>query len=83
MQLAKAAKGKERKAAQAELDKAQVRVQRYAERISSGPPAALPKVEVGCLEEVIAKMEMDSSGDWGNVMFVPAGSIGVPSVVPK
>jgi hypothetical protein len=40
--LAKAAKGKERKAAQAELDKAKAGVQRYAERISSCAHGAEP-----------------------------------------
>lgn len=34
-----------------------------------------PKVEVGSLEEVLANMEGDKKNSWGDVMFVPAGSI--------
>lgn len=35
-----------------------------------------PQVDVGCLEEVIVKMEADKKGEWGDVMFVPAGALG-------
>lgn len=31
-------------------------------------------MEVGCLEEVIGKMEADTDGEWGNVMFIPKGA---------
>lgn len=34
------------------------------------------QVEVGSLEEVIVRMEADSSGEWSSVMFVPAGQLG-------
>ena len=36
---------------------------------------AKPKVEVGSLEEVIVNMEMDEKGQWGDVMFIPPGSL--------
>ena len=32
-------------------------------------------MDVGSLEEVIAKMEADEKGEWGDVMFVPSNSI--------
>lgn len=32
------------------------------------------QVEVGSLEEVIGKMQADSSGEWASVMFIPAGA---------
>ena len=33
-------------------------------------------MQVGCLEEVLQKMlQAEGKGDWGSVMFVPAGSI--------
>lgn len=36
----------------------------------------LPRVDVGSLEEVIAKMEADKMGDiWGDVMFIPPGAL--------
>jgi hypothetical protein len=37
-----------------------------------------PRVEVGCLEEVLVRMEHDDKGEWGEVMFVPAGSLTQP-----
>lgn len=73
--MAKAPRGKERRAAQAELEQAKARVKRYTERSGQPPAKPPPKVEVGCLEEVIAKIEADVTGDWGNVMFIPAGSV--------
>ena len=76
-QLEAASKGKERRAAQAELDRAQARLAKYQERLGGGAGAAgegTPRVEVGCLEEVIGKMEADTDGEWGNVMFIPKGA---------
>lgn len=74
-----AAKGKERKAAQAEVDKAVAKVARYQERLSSVKSSeTLPKVEIGCLEEVISKMESDSEGEWSSVMFIPKGDMTKP-----
>lgn len=37
-------------------------------------------MKVGCLEEVILKLlEAKGEGEWGSVMFVPAGAISKPS----
>lgn len=42
--------------------------------------AALFDEQVGCLEEVLVKMaEADGKGEWGSVMFVPAGAISMPA----
>jgi hypothetical protein len=74
LQLEAAPKGKERKAAQAELDKAEARLSKYKGRLSAMHSSeTAPKVEVGCLEEVISRMEADVDGEWGSVMFIPAG----------
>lgn len=35
----------------------------------------LPRVDVGSLEEVIAKMEADEKGDFADVMFIAAGAL--------
>jgi len=43
----------------------------------------LPRVDVGSLEEVIVKMEGDKKGEWGDVMFVPAGSLVGPQQADK
>jgi hypothetical protein len=32
-------------------------------------------VDVGCLEEVIVKMEQDEKGEWADVLFIPPGSL--------
>ncbi|KAK9824436.1 hypothetical protein WJX72_010245 [[Myrmecia] bisecta] len=71
----------ERKAAQADVSKASARLEKYVKRIDElSIKTSKPKVEVGCLEEVISKMELDDdNGDWGTVMFVPPGTItGLP-----
>ena len=82
VQLEGASKGKERKAAQAELDKAQARLAKYQGRLSgAGAGEGTPRVEVGCLEEVIGKMEADTDGEWGNVMFIPKGARQIPSLL--
>lgn len=39
------------------------------------PPQKLPRVDVGCLEEVIVKMEQDEKGEWADVLFIPPGSL--------
>ena len=57
------------------MDAASSRLQKSDKHLSGVRNAALPKIEVGSLEEVITKMENDSSGDWNSVMFVPAGSV--------
>ncbi|EIE26430.1 hypothetical protein COCSUDRAFT_58968 [Coccomyxa subellipsoidea C-169] len=74
--LEAAPKGKDRKAAQAELDKAEARLSKYKGRLSAMHSSeTAPKVEVGCLEEVISRMEADADGEWGSVMFIPAGAL--------
>ncbi|CAL5227100.1 g10006 [Coccomyxa viridis] len=71
-----ASKGKQRKAAQAELDRAEARLAKYQHRISTGQHGdGLPKVEVGCLEEVLSRMAVDQDGSWGSVMFIPKGAL--------
>lgn len=65
----------ERQEAQIKVDAASSRLQKSDKHLSGVRNAALPKIEVGSLEEVITKMENDSSGDWNSVMFVPAGSV--------
>ncbi|CAD7703675.1 unnamed protein product [Ostreobium quekettii] len=37
-----------------------------------------PRVEVGSLEDVISRMECDTTGTWGNVTFVRSGIIADP-----
>ncbi len=78
-QLEAAPRGKERKAAQAELERASARLAKYRGRSlggggGNGGADGVPRVEVGCLEEVIGKMEADTSGEWGSVMFIPKGA---------
>jgi hypothetical protein len=75
MQLQTAPEGKEQKAAQAEVEKAEARLAKYNQRLSSALSSAesAPKVEVGCLEEVLSRMETDSDGEWSSVMFIPKG----------
>ncbi len=60
--------------AQAEVDKAQARLNKYSERLAEVKSDGLPKVEVGTLEEVLTKMENDTEGTWEEVMFVPPGA---------
>ena len=56
--------------AEAKQKKAEKRLRDMRARLSP------PKVEVGSLEDVLKRMEEDSSGDWSSVMFVPAGQLG-------
>ena len=65
----------ERKEAQGKVDAASSSMQKFSKQLEDVRKAALPKIEVGSLEEVITKMENDSTGDWNSVMFVPAGSV--------
>lgn len=37
----------------------------------------LPKVDLGSLEEVLGRMEVDLTGEWDDVFFVPAGTMSV------
>ena len=60
---------------QEKVDEAATRMQKASKQLEGVRKAAMPKVEVGSLEEVITKMENDTNGDWNAVMFVPAGSV--------
>ena len=76
LQLDAAPKGKERKAAQTLLETAEAKLSKYRSRLSAMHSSeTVPKVEVGCLEEVISRMEADADGEWGSVMFIPAGNL--------
>ena len=35
----------------------------------------LPRVDVGCLEEVLSRMEGDDKGEWSDVVFVPPAAV--------
>lgn len=59
--------------AQAEVNKAQDRLDKYSARLTQVKSDGLPKVEVGTLEEVLTKMESDTEGTWEEVMFIPPG----------
>ena len=41
-------------------------------------PQKLPRVDVGSLEEVLARMEADTRGEWADVVLVPAASVAAP-----
>jgi hypothetical protein len=57
------------------------RVEKYEQRLEElqreegGKKQQQPRVDVGSLEEVIAKMELDEKGEWGDVMFIPPGAL--------
>lgn len=78
LQLDAAPKGKERKSAQTLLERAEAKLSKYRSRLSAMHSSeTVPKVEVGCLEEVISRMEADADGEWGSVMFIPAGNLSI------
>ena len=80
----KEAKGKnERKAALGAVDKASEQVEKYKKKLEETSKIGRPKIEVGCLEEVITKMESDTKGDWSEVMFIPAGTLASPEPAGK
>lgn len=71
-----AAEGRLKKAAERKADAAFKRVQKYERQlVEATAKKSLPRVDVGCLEEVIVKMEADNKGEWGDVLFVPAGAL--------
>ncbi len=71
-----ATEGKARKAAEKKADAAAKRVEKYEKQLAEATAKkALPRVDVGCLEEVIVKMEADNKGEWGDVVFVPSGAL--------
>ena len=74
-QLESTDEDEERKEAQSKVDAASSQLQKFSKQLEVVRNAAIPKIEVGSLEEVITKMESDHSGDWNSVMFVPAGSV--------
>jgi hypothetical protein len=47
------------------------------------PPQKPPRVDVGCLEEVLASIEGDAKGEWSDVMFVPSGALGAGGAPPE
>ncbi|KAK9831849.1 hypothetical protein WJX81_001220 [Elliptochloris bilobata] len=73
-----AAEGKDRRAQQAEATEAALSLAKAEGRLRALRAEGLPKVEVGSLEEVIGKMQADSSGEWASVMFIPAGALAAP-----
>jgi len=52
------------------------------ERAAPSTPQKPPRVDVGCLEEVLASIEGDARGEWSDVMFVPAGALGAGGAPP-
>lgn len=75
-EVSTAAEGRAKRAAQKKADAAQRRVQKYEQQLAEATSKkSMPRVDVGCLEEVIVKMEADDKGEWSDVLFVPAGSL--------
>ena len=75
-ELSTASEGRAKKAAQKKKEAAQKRVEKYEHQLADATAKkTLPRVDVGCLEEVIVKMEADDKGEWGDVLFVPAGAL--------
>ncbi len=71
-QLAAAPKGK-KAALEAQVEAARdkaVSAARDLHRLEHGP-----MIEVGALEDVVVNMERDEDGVWGQVVFVPSGSL--------
>lgn len=65
-----------KKAAQKKVEAATKRLETYEKRLADATAKkAPPRVDVGSLEEVLAKMEADDKGEWGDVLFVPAGAL--------
>ena len=75
-EAAKAKEARAKKAAQKKVEGAQKRVSKYEQQLKEATAKkALPRVDVGSLEEVIVKMEADDKGEWSDVLFVPAGAL--------
>eukprot|EP00192_Tetraselmis_astigmatica_P010481 CAMPEP_0117667950 /NCGR_PEP_ID=MMETSP0804-20121206/11258_1 /TAXON_ID=1074897 /ORGANISM="Tetraselmis astigmatica, Strain CCMP880" /LENGTH=379 /DNA_ID=CAMNT_0005475747 /DNA_START=189 /DNA_END=1328 /DNA_ORIENTATION=- len=74
-ELENAADEKARRRAESKCNKASARATKAEAKLQELKLKSKPKVEVGSLEEVIANMEMDSKGQWGDVMFIPPGSL--------
>lgn len=73
LQVRKADGKKSKEKAQAEADKAQERLDKYSARMTD-LKVDLPEVQVGTLEELLYKMELDTEGNWDEVMFIPPGA---------
>lgn len=73
-EVAAAQDARTKKSAEKKADAAKKRLEKYEQRLTDATAKKkLPRVDVGCLEEVIVKMEVDEKGEWNDVMFVPAG----------
>ena len=76
VEISAAAEGRAKKAAQKKAEAAKRRVVKYEQQLADATAKkSMPRVDVGCLEEVITKMEADDKGEWSDVLFVPAGSL--------
>jgi glycosylphosphatidylinositol transamidase (GPIT) subunit GPI8 len=65
-----------KKTAQKKVEAATKRLETYEKRlVDATAKKAPPRVDIGSLEEVLAKMEADEKGEWGDVLFVPAGAL--------
>lgn len=73
MQVSEATDDSSRAKAEAQVDKAQARIEKYNERLTNVQNNPL-QIEVGSFEEVLTKMEKDKDGAWDDVMFVPPGA---------
>lgn len=65
---------KEKKQAKERADKALAGADKAREQAAKVEKASLPKIEVGCFEDVIAQMQKDTKGEWSTVMFIPPGA---------
>lgn len=72
--MSEAADDSSRAKAEAEVDRAQARIDKYNGRLADGKNSPPLQIEVGSLEEVLTKMEKDKEGSWDDVMFVPPGA---------
>jgi len=56
-------------------DKALAGSQKALERAAKVEAAGLPRIEVGCFEDLVEQMRRDRKGEFGAVMFIPPGAI--------
>eukprot|EP00873_Tetraselmis_striata_P016336 jgi/Tetstr1/436600/TSEL_025397.t1 len=64
-----------RRRAEGALKKAEDRSAKALAKLQQLRAKSQPKVEVGSLEEVLLNMEADKKDAWGDVMFIPPGSL--------
>eukprot|EP00892_Ulva_mutabilis_P001642 jgi/Ulvmu1/11479/UM077_0023.1 len=74
-EVALASDEKARETAKAKAEAAQSLEAQALEMKKKIKKAALPQVEVACLEDVILQMERDPSDRWAEAFFVPPGSL--------